>query len=154
MFALPHLGQTSTFTASLFLVLALPFVERNLLASFAVRGFFGQLLHFDVLFRISRLDEERVHILPLVALQENLAVLRRSAARAVGLHFFRKLFQIRFFAVQSLDDGHGSAEFPCFRAHKNFLLLFADFATNTNVLRKPAYRTNFNHYFFLGSLYG
>jgi hypothetical protein len=116
--------------------------------------FSGLLLDLDVFLRVSSLNKIVMGFLSLIALKQYLSVLCRSAARAEVLHFLRKLLQVYFFAVQTVDDGHGSAEFACFSTYKNFLLLFTNLATNTDVFRKPAYGTNFNHYVDLCSLSG
>ena len=89
-----------------------------------------RLLHFNVVLWIPDFDEKFFNAVAVVALQHDFAVFAGSSACAVGFEFLGDALQVTVFVVHAVDYGGCFAEFSCFKAYANPLLLFLYFSTN------------------------
>lgn len=74
-----------------------------------------------------------MHLLSVITLKHYLPVLGCSSAGTVRLHLLGESAHICVFVVYTLDYSHRSAEFSCFQANLNALLLLADLSADADV---------------------
>jgi hypothetical protein len=90
-------------------------------------------------------DQDLLHLVTMVALEDDCVVLRGSTAGAVGLQFGCQIGQIHAFSVNAFDDGSWFPPLAHLHTHLHSLLLHADRAADTEILGKAAGRTDVGH---------
>ena len=81
----------------------------------------------------------------MISLQDDRIILGSATTGAVRLKFRRKIGKTYAFSVNAFDNRSWFAPFPHFHSDLHGLLLHADGAANTQVLRQAAGRTNIGH---------
>jgi hypothetical protein len=111
-----------------------------------VKRAFAMLLDFDVFLWVSHLMHKVLgYTVSVVTLEDYLTVFGGSPTGAEGFHFLRQSTHVCVFVVNSIDNGDCSPEFSGFQTNFDSLLLFAYFAADAYVFRKPACWTDFSH---------
>jgi hypothetical protein len=102
-------------------------------------------MEFDTCFRESVSDEDLLHLVAMVSLENDGIILGRSPTSAICLQLSRKIWKVHALSVYAFNYSGGFAPFAHLHAHFYRLLLHADGAADAQVFGKAAGRADVGH---------
>jgi hypothetical protein len=141
MFGFPHFGQY--FFVGL-LRFRLPSISRKVCRLLTTRPHSASLQLY-VLLRKTQLHEKRLHLFPVVSLEDYLVVLCGSTARTERFQLLGKTPEVLVLVVDALHKGGWFSEFAGFTTYFDALLVLADFGADAYIFGQPTGRADLGH---------